>query len=92
MSYVYSLHRVEKQAINSVIKMCNQSKIYTGEDLALSVVKMDLNMTNHSVAPLVRLPSHIYVLNSVHIVSEKCITLIIHVYSTQLLMVVMLKG
>ncbi|XP_056623592.1 adhesion G-protein coupled receptor G2-like [Triplophysa dalaica] len=45
-------NRVEKKAINSVIQMSNQSQIYTGEDLALSVDKMDLNMTNHSVAPL----------------------------------------
>ncbi|KAI7813977.1 putative G-protein coupled receptor 114 [Triplophysa rosa] len=42
--------RVEKKAINSVIQMSSQSQIYSGEDLALSVVKMDLNTTNQSVA------------------------------------------
>lgn len=38
--------------------MCNQSQNYNGEDIALRVVKMDLNTTNSVVpvaAPLVRL-------------------------------------
>lgn len=59
---LFFIHRVEKIAINSVIKMSSQSQTYSGEDLSLSVVKMDLNTTNKSVpvtAPLVRLQTHL---------------------------------